>query len=339
MIVTPQIEVTHVYADNLLPQQYTFDVFGVSISTVGTGTSQIVATNPFSGDKCVKLTNTDVENTDFVANLSGTQGDYEVQQDGRYLLTWAVKNPSYNVSANNGEVRLFKNGSPEETYEFSTDTIFDNWIRYWGEVDLQSGDVINIRFVFATKGASVVANEYIFFDGFALYYDDRLLATPPVYTPPLNYKADGSIINNSTDTIALTGSTDNLIQIQPDSDQYMNGNLPLLDANGKVTPISTGDTLTIDYRFTTVAPTTDGAIVYAKFKVSTFVQKQERFVLSSTNGEEEVWRFSFSITVTDSAFGDVFDFLGDGGLFYLNPSENINVKNCRVEVARTVRGL
>lgn len=342
MASLPALAITNtsnIYTDNLLPEAYTFDTFGIGISTSGSGTAQLVGTTPFAGDRCVKLTNTAVTTTDLIASLAGTSGNVTVPTTGRYIFTWWVKNPLYNVSANNGEVRLYVDNLIVNSYYFETADVFDTWIGYYFDIILQAGDVVNLQFVFADKPASTVPNEYIFYDGFGMYFTDRDMPFPPKYEFPINYKANGSVINNSTASINLLATTDNLVQIAPDSDQYNNGNLPLLDLQGKVTPIQTGDTLAIDYRFTTIAPTNNGVIVFAKFKVGTYVQAMDRFVLSDTDGAEETWRMSFSITVTDSAFGDIFDFLGDGGLLYINPSVALTIKNCRVEVARTVRGL
>ena len=187
----PVIRPVAKYNRNLIPFKWTFDVDATTFTTVaGAGAGNTSNDDPYDGLRCLKLANSDNSN-DYIAGMTDPVL-FESDSDGRMILSFQAKNPTYNVTESEGFIRMKKNGVAFNDYAFKTvddsdEPVFDQWLGFAISLDLIKGDTIEIQYgIYKNLDDGVPTDAFIYFGGFQLELDDRGLGgIPTIYSPPI----------------------------------------------------------------------------------------------------------------------------------------------------------
>lgn len=198
----------------------------------------------------------------------------------------------------------------------------DVWNCYAQTVYLNAGDVVTFSFEASTDDSDCI----LYVDGFKFESTNY----PTIFTLPNEQKTGWESKADTTNTIALTGATDNLFSLTAPSES--NGGLVFLDNFSKVQPLKLGDLLVCDLAFTVITPAGSNNFITVKFIVNGVVYGAQTFTLLKGSGNDDEIRVSFGLPVSS-------DFLANGGEFYINPNVNLNIKNRYISVSRTHKGV
>lgn len=144
------------------------------------------------------------------------------------------------------------------------------------------------------------------------------------------YAWTGWISRYKATTVTLTGASQNLITITgtPES----NNGLTLLDANSRITPLTLGDAITVDFSCTVVTPSGSNNYIEIGVSVPTggYYRKMTIPLLKSS-GVDDFVSVSWTLPV-----GSVF--LANGGDIVITPNVGLNIKELYISVCRVHKG-
>jgi hypothetical protein len=224
--------------------------------------------------------------------------------------------------------KVFVNGvlTANNTLEYdlgSTGGFVDNvWNCYAQTVDLNIGDVVTFSFETLTDDENCI----LYVDGFKFEATNY----PTIFTLPNDQKTAWESKADTTNTIALTGATNNLFSLTATSES--NGGLVFLNSVSKVQPLKLGDFLVCDLAFTAITPSGADNFITIYFIVNSVVYGAQTFNLLKGSGNDDEIRVSFGLPVSS-------DFLANGGEFYINPNVDLDIKNRYISVSRTHKGV
>lgn len=130
---------------------------------------------------------------------------------------------------------------------------------------------------------------------------------------------------DTTNTQTLTGATNNLISFAGTLEE--NGGLTLMNSLAKITPITLGDAIHVDFSFTAVTPAGQDHYLNILFIVGGFVYRSNTFTLLKGAGNDDNISVSYFLPV-----GALF--LANGGELFINPDVSLDIKNRYVSVSR-----
>lgn len=196
------------------------------------------------------------------------------------------------------------------------------WNCYAQTIFLNAGDVVTFSFEAQTDDSDCI----LYVDGFKFEATNY----PTTFTLPNEKKTGWESKVDTTNTVALTGATDNLVSLTAPSES--NGGLVFLNNVSKVQPLKLGDFLVCDLAFTVITPAGSDNFITVKFIVNGVVYGAQTFNLLKGSGNDDEIRVSFGLPVST-------DFLANGGEFYINPNIEMNIKNRYISVNRTHKGI
>lgn len=126
----------------------------------------------------------------------------------------------------------------------------------------------------------------------------------------------------SNQTLLLTN---NLITITGTIDG--NGNLDLLDANGKVTPLQENDVLAIDFGCTVVTPSGSDNYIHLKYIVNNVVYRAITIPLLKGSGNNDEVSLSATLPVSNELFLNGLE-------VYIEPNTALDINNKYIAVTR-----
>ena len=160
-----------------------------------------------------------------------------------------------------------------------------------------------------------------------------------------NLRAGGDMINDNFDevyawtgwqsrsdatSVTLGALTNNFIVITgtPES----NNGLTLMDANSRITPITLGDVVTVDFAFTIETPAgTNNYIEVGLFVAGSGFYRKQTHILLKGSGNDDFVSVSWALPVGA-------DFLANGGDIVLVPNVAMDVKDLYIAVTRIHKG-
>jgi hypothetical protein len=129
--------------------------------------------------------------------------------------------------------------------------------------------------------------------------------------------------------VTLGALTNNFIVITgtPES----NNGLTLMDANSRITPITLGDVVTVDFRCTVETPSGTNYIEIGVFVAGGGFYRNQTFPLLKGTAVDDIVSVSFTIPVDAT-------FLANGGDIVLIPNVAMDVKDLYINVTRVHKG-
>lgn len=191
---------------------------------------------------------------------------------------------------------------------------------------LGGNDVVN--FAFEVEKPSVGPpnpNIELFFTAFQLNYGNVC-----------NYEAPKEPLTgwqsrvDTTNTQSLTANTENTIAFSGTLES--NGGLVLMDSNAKITPLKLGDFIVVDFAFTAVTPSGSSNHLHINFVVNGVNYRSENHSFLKGAGVDDNVSVSYGFPVSA-------EFLANGGVFKINPSTAVTIKNRYISVCRTHKGI
>lgn len=322
---------THSYFNRNL---YTKNFVDANDRTISSGSATIQNSKfIFLANQSVKITKNNHQTTDLVFNFNEqlkftktfSSADY-------YVLGFSVGGLTIPV---NFKLNYFINGNLEETFDFTTDenpsptTLFQSFFKdFFNQTNNGT-----IDFSIEVPANALQTNVLDF------YLDGFYLIEKKSDQVNFNYKKGGNPTmwidrTDETNTPTLTASTDNIQQLQINTEQnsYNDDALNLLDANGKVTPININDLISVDFSCTIETPAGVDRFVDIKALVDTDVYRANTHKLLKGSGNDDFLSVSWILPVKDA-------FKLNGLQIALNPNSNCVVKNRYICVSRIHQAL
>jgi hypothetical protein len=173
-------------SDNLLPNEYSFDVDSTFTNVSGTGTTDY-NTIRYGGSRSLEIINLDYQNTDYSFWI--TNVDIVPLVNGKAVF-------SLFVNADNTEnvdcaIEMYFGGVLAETYDFTIDvvgqpyTATDKWKRFAQIFSTFVGQDITFKFILKANDGSAFSEKTILIDGLKLEQDNKGVGVPTPYIAPV----------------------------------------------------------------------------------------------------------------------------------------------------------
>ena len=327
------------YADNVIDSLLSFEQDQTWSSTIGTGTARTNNSLAFEGNKSLFIQNTDPTNDLEVTN---TAQSTIIPVGGTFQLSCYLRKDDLNQQYT-GHIEIFRNGTTYSTqsFEFGNDgsdpedpDTNEVWTRFVSDIPLEflKNDEITIKIQLDGIVGYLGATTDLQVDGIMLNLNNRNNKMPPIYTKPVNLPVvldDGWQSRFQATTQSLTGATNNLITIVGSDES--NGELTLLDVNGKVTPVKLGDYIGVDFACTIVTPAGASNYITVDFISNGNVYRSYTHSLLKGSGNDD----TFSITANLPVGSDLFN---NGLEVYITPNTGIDIKDKYIAVGRLIIG-
>jgi len=130
--------------------------------------------------------------------------------------------------------------------------------------------------------------------------------------------------------VTLGALTNNFIVITGTAES--NNGLTLMDANSRITPITLGDVITVDFAFTIETPAgTDNYIEVGLFVPTSGFYRNQTHILLKGSGNDDFVSVSWTLPVGA-------DFLANGGDIVLVPNVAMDIKDLYISAVRVHKG-
>lgn len=316
-------------SDNLLTPYANFnEIYDWNI--VSGGSNAVVGNNPerkYIGKSSCLMTFTDVGIVKF-NNQNGI--GFTCADSGKYIFSYRLFKHDFDATAYIiFKIEILVNGivfaqNTLEVDAFSTSGFVDDtWNCYFQSIELQEDDVIDFNFY----AQSDTIGAKLFFDGFKVELDDRVLGFPSYYTEVPEPTTIWQSRTDVTNTQALTANTNNLLSFTGTLDK--NTDEPLLSALGVVTPTKINNTITIDYSFTLVTPSGTDRYIDVLFIVNSVEYRATTIPLLKGTGNNQHISGSWTLPIG-------LDFFNNGGRIYLNPNSNCDINTRYISVVEHI---
>lgn len=318
------------YTPNVLPYSSTFDnaVSITKVSGASTANANYTTKFAFDGVKSIFAFN---QSTATALNFNlGTALEKTLNNTGNYIVSLRLLHENNTVYTDKITLKITVNGVASfytMDCQFTADMVKNQWYTFAQSFAFSTGDVVNFSFEQVCANASSTGT---FIDGFKMELSDRNNGLPTIYTRPTDDLTGWQSRVDTTNTQSLTANTDNTIAFSGTLES--NGGLVLLDSNAKVTPLKVGDFIVVDFAFTAVTPSGSSNHLHINFVVNGVNYRSENHNFLKGAGIDDNVSVSYGFPVSA-------DFLANGGVFKINPSTAITIKNRYISVCRTHKGI
>ena len=311
-------------SDNLLPNEYSFDVDSTFTNVSGTGTTDY-NTIRYGGSRSLEIINLDYQNTDYSFWL--TNVDIFPLVNGKAVFSLFVN--ADNTENTNCAIEMYFGGVLAETYNFTIDVIgqpytaTDKWKRFGQTFSTYVGQDVTFKFILKHNSSSAFTEREILIDGLKLEQDNKGVGLPTAYIQPtLNYFEWQSRVDTSN-TQSLTANINNSFGFAGISEK--SNDFEILDDTGLITPLKEKDVITIDYSFIVVTPSGTDRFIDVHLICDGVTYRGCTFPLVHGSGNNQHISGSFTLPVGAS-------FLTSGARLYLNPNANCNINTRYISV-------
>ena len=316
-------------SDNLLTPYANFnDLYSWNI--VSGGANAVVENNQerkYTGKSSCLMTFTDTGIVKF-NNQNGI--GFTCADSGKYIFSYRLfKHDFDSVADIIFKIEILVNGivlSPNtlEVVAFNSNGfVDDSWNCYSQSIELQEDDVIDFNFY----AQSDTIGSKLFFDGFKVELDDRVLGFPSYYTEVPEPTTIWQSRTDVTNSQSLTASTNNLLAFTGILDK--NTDEPLLTTTGIVSPTKLNNTITIDYSFNVVTPSGADRFIDVLFIVNSVEYRAQTIPLLKGAGNNQHVSGSWTLPIG-------LDFMNNGGRIYLNPNSNCTINTRYISVVEHI---
>ena len=316
-------------SDNLLTPYANFnDLYSWNI--VSGGANAVVENNQerkYIGKSSCLMTFTDVGEVKF-NNLNGL--GFTCADSGKYIFSFRLfKHDFDSVADIIFKIEILVNGIVLSTNTLEVDAfnsngfVDDEWNCYFQSIELQEDDVIDFNFY----AQSDTIGSKLFFDGFKVELDDRVLGFPSYYTEVPEPTTIWQSRTDVTNTQSLTASTNNLLAFTGTLDK--NTDEPLLTATGIVSPTKLNNTITIDYSFNVITPSGTERYIDVLFIVNSVEYRAQTIPLLKGSGNNQHISGSWTLPIG-------LDFMNNAGRIYLNPNSNCDINTRYISVVEHI---
>ena len=303
---------TPIYNDNLISQKLDYTVFSGGANFVNSLNKN---TEYQKGVRSIALLSNN--SSPIILDLNYAVDSKVISLKGFTFNVFKSDNVAFNIN-----VKVFFNTSLLYETDMEVSDIGSNWQTFGQTFQGNNG-----KYRFRLEIDSESAGSQMFISGFKFEDLNKGFTMPSVFTMP-TIDATGWNSRVDLDTVSLGGGIENLVEITTGFE--FNGNLSLMDLNSKITPITLGDEVKVDFACTFLTPSGSNNSVDILFKVGADVYRGLAFtyLLSKGEGIEDMFSISWSMPVDN-------DFLSNGGEIYLKPNTNMNVTNRYIKVSRS----
>jgi hypothetical protein len=318
------------FAPNILPYSATFDnaVSIIKTSGVSGASATYQETYKYDGKNSILAFN---QSTSTPLNFNlGLPLETKVLNTGLHVISLRLLHLNNTVYTDKITIKIAVNGVASfytMDCQFTTDMVKGEWHTFAQSFSFNISDGVNFSFEQVCANAS---SSGIYIDGFKMEFSDRNNGLPTIYTRPTDDLTGWQSRVDTTNTQSLTANTDNTIAFSGTLES--NGGLVLLDSNAKVTPLKVGDFIVVDFAFTAVTPSGSSNHLHINFVVNGVNYRSESHNFLKGAGIDDNVSVSYGFPVSA-------DFLANGGVFKINPSTAITIKNRYISVCRTHKGI
>lgn len=308
------------YSKNLFPKIIAETTEVVTTSGTATYTNEI---NNIFGTKSLKVNCTSYKTTDLSFNF-GDKIATIVKVDGTYFFSFGLKSDNdINLQI---EINVTRKGT--ETFDLAVIGDTKNYQYFSQAITLLEDDDVNFTITLIKDAAAISNNIDFLLDAFKLELNSGI-GMPVGFSMPENttgWQRMADFVNTQN----ITANTDTLITYS--GFKIGGGDLQLINANAKVTPIQLNDTLNIDFTFTFPSPAGTDDFVKVFLKVNGIIYRGTEFNILEPTGEINYVSVSFSLPVES-------DFLLNGAEIYIRSNVAIVISNRYLFVQRIFKAV
>jgi hypothetical protein len=319
------------FAPNILPYSATFDNAVNIAKTSGVSGASATYQRKFKydGENSILAFN---QSTSTALNFNlGSTLSTTIVNTGIYVISLRLLHENKGtIYTDKITIKITVNGVPSfytMDCQFTTNMAAEKWHTFAQSFSFATDDIVNFSFESVCANAS---SSGVYIDGFKMELSDRNNGLPTIYTKPTDDLTGWQSRVDITNTQSLTANTDNTIAFSGTLES--NGGLILLDSNSKITPLKVGDFIVVDFAFTAVTPSGSSNHLHINFVVNGVNYRSENHTFLKGSGVDDNVSVSYGFPVSA-------DFLANGGVFKINPSTAVTIKNRYISVCRTHKGI
>jgi hypothetical protein len=176
---------------NLVNYFMTFNDSFSWTATDGTGLGTHTTEKKATGDRSLKITNSQYIELDLTISAIGKNTGFTLTESKQIAFSFSLYNPTQSTEQKeqNLTFNLFKDGSPFTTFDVHSDE-FDKWVNYGQLLNLDAG-VYTVTITQKKDLTSLLNSVYIYIDNVYFAEDKELIGLPTSYVEPKDLTSYG----------------------------------------------------------------------------------------------------------------------------------------------------